>query len=131
LIAVGAAYVRFALDEPGYFRLLFGAHFVELAAHPAAAAVKSAGQAAAGCLRRAIKDLHTETRVRVSELDLERILWGQVHGLAWLVLEHELRPAPSYDETVALAKNAIGAIVDGISQRPMPRARPKTARQRA
>jgi AcrR family transcriptional regulator len=115
LTAVGAAYVRFALEEPGYFRLLFGAHVVELVAHPAAAATKEAGRTAAGHLRRAVADVHAEVGATIPVRDLERLVWAQVHGLAWLVLEQELRPAPTLDETVALAARALEALIVGVS----------------
>lgn len=124
LVALGAAYVRFALDEPGYFRLLFGAHIVELVAHPAATATKEAGRAAADHLRRGVAEFHASTRCGVAVRDLERIVWAQVHGLAWLVLEQELRPQPSHAEAASLAETALGAILDGIqltSPRPRPR----------
>jgi AcrR family transcriptional regulator len=132
LIEIGAAYVRFALDEPGYFRLLFGAHVVELVAHPAAASTKAAGQAASGYLRRAVEELHAQARARMPVLDLGRILWAQVHGLAWLVLERELRPQPSKEQALDLARGALGAIVDGVSL-PTPRmvARQRRASSRA
>lgn len=112
-IAAGCAYVRFALDEPGYFRLLFGAHVVELAAQPEAAEAKAAGQATAGLLRQVIADVHAERGIRVPQLELQRLVWAQVHGLAWLVLERELRPEPTPDETVAMARRALQLLFDG------------------
>lgn len=115
LVAMGAAYVRFALDEPGYFRLLFGAHVVELVEHPAAAATKQAGRAAAMHLRDGVAAFVAESRTRVAALDLERLLWSQIHGLAWLVLEQELRPAPSQDEAVALAAAGIDHLLAGVA----------------
>lgn len=115
LVAMGAAYVRFALDEPGYFRLLFGAHVVELVEHPAATATKQAGRAAAMHLRDGVSAFIAESRTRVDALDLERLLWSQIHGLAWLVLEQELRPAPSHDEAVALAATGIEHLLAGIA----------------
>jgi len=115
LIGMGAAYVRFALEEPGYFRLLFGAHVVELVAHPASAATKAAGQAAASHLRRAVADFHAASGAHVTVRDLERVVWAQIHGLAWLVLERELRPEPSHEDAIALAETALGALVDGFS----------------
>lgn len=131
LIALGAAYVRFALDEPGYFRLLFGAHVVDLVAHPAAAAAKAAGSAAAGHLRRAVSEFHDSTHAVLPARDLERIVWAQVHGLAWLVLEQELRPQPSHAEAASLAETALGAILDGVAaRRPRPRARSVRATRR-
>lgn len=134
LIALGAAYVRFALDEPGYFRLLFGAHVVELVAHPAATATKTAGQEASAHLRRAVADLHAEIGASISVVDLGRIVWAQVHGTAWLVLEQELRPQPSTDEAIVLATTALAALVDGLAPTPRvaaPRRRTRSARRAA
>lgn len=117
LIAIGAAYVEFALAEPGYFRMLFGAHVVELVAHPAAdavEAVKQAGRSAASHLREGVAALIAETETPVSARDLERVLWAQIHGLAWLVLEQEFHPQPSTAEAVALARQAIELVLAGI-----------------
>jgi AcrR family transcriptional regulator len=114
VIATGAAYVRFALDEPGYFRLLFGAHVVELVTHPAAAATKTAGRAAATHLRESVAAFLAESHTAISSLELERLVWSQIHGLAWLVLEQELRPEPSHDEAVALVAKGLGHLLDGL-----------------
>lgn len=133
LVAMGAAYVQFALDEPGYFRLLFGAHVVELVAHPAAAPTKQAGRAAAELLRQGVVELVAETGCRLPARDLERVLWSQIHGLAWLVLEQELRPEPSAEESVALARCAIELVLAGASMHvtPATRSRARTARKSA
>jgi AcrR family transcriptional regulator len=117
LIAAGCAYVEFALDEPGYFRLLFGAHVVELAAHADAGEVKKAGQSASGFLRDLVADLVETSRLAADARTLERILWAQIHGIAWLVLEKELRPAPTRAQTVALVRQGIEALLAGTRAR--------------
>jgi len=129
LAEIGAAYVRFALDEPGYFRLLFGAHVVELVAHPDADATKQAGRTAAQHLREGVAAFVAESRTSMPPRDLERLVWSQIHGLAWLVLEQELRPEPSTDDAVALARSGIDVLLSGVPATARPRA--KTRRPRA
>jgi AcrR family transcriptional regulator len=113
IVAAGCAYVEFALDEPGYFRLLFGAHVVELAAHADAAEVKKAGQSASGLLRGLVAELVDGGKVRLDAQKLERIFWAQIHGVAWLVVEKELRPEPSRAQAIALARDGIELVLDG------------------
>jgi AcrR family transcriptional regulator len=115
LVAGSCAYVRFALDEPGYFRLLFGAHVVELAAHPESRAIKEAGGAAARHLREGVAAFLRETRARTDARMLERIVWGQIHGVAWLAVEQELQPTPTHDETVALVRRGIELLLAGVT----------------
>jgi AcrR family transcriptional regulator len=134
LPALGAAYVRFALDEPGYFRLMFGAHIDELVAspnrHPGVAAAKRAGRATANLLRAGVADFIAETTAPIGARELERLVWAQIHGLAWLALEKELHPPPMLDEIVELAARGVALVLDGAQQRQPPLAQPRTRRPR-
>ncbi len=134
LPALGAAYVQFALDEPGYFRLLFGAHIDELVAppskHPGGMAAKQAGRAAANHLRTGVAAFVAETGAAIGTRDLERLLWAQIHGLAWLALENELHPHPMVDEIVGLAGRGVALLLDGVSAASRP-PRARTPRSRA
>ena len=128
--ALGAAYVQFALDEPGYFRLLFGAHIDELVApptkHPGGVAAKQAGRAAANHLRTGVAAFIAETGASIAPRDLERLVWAQIHGLAWLALENELHPPPMVDEIVELAARGLALLLDG-THRPARRPRASTS----
>lgn len=131
LPVLGAAYVRFALDEPGYFRLLFGAHIDELVAspskHPGVTAATQAGRAAASHLRTGVAAFIAETGTSIAARDLERLVWAQIHGLAWLALESELHPPPAVDEVVALASRGVALLLEGLGAAP----RMRTRRSRA
>jgi AcrR family transcriptional regulator len=117
-VAAGCGYVEFALDEPGYFRLLFGAHVVELAAHAEAGEVKQAGQSAAGVLRDLVAEVIAAHALRSEPRTLERIFWAQIHGVAWLLVEKELRPEPSRAQALALAREGIETVLRGAGARP-------------
>ena len=87
---MGRAYVRFALENPGMFRAMFGRHvFRELAGHPA---TLQAG-------RPAYQEHRDQSKACAEALGrpelsgtIERIAWSAIHGVAWLLLEQEIRP---------------------------------------
>jgi AcrR family transcriptional regulator len=110
LVSLGAAYVQFAIDEPGPFRLVFGSHVAELdlAALPETA---TPGRRAKERLRRAVREFVTTARANVDPEVLMQMLWAQVHGMAWLVVEKELHPegasAASAKLTPTIASEAV------------------------
>lgn len=87
---LGRAYVRFALQNPGKFRAMFGRHvFQELAGHPAA--LRTGGPA--------YQEHRDQSKACAEALGrpelagtIERSVWSAVHGVAWLLLEREIRP---------------------------------------
>lgn len=97
--AIGAAYVRFALDEPNLFRLMFGG-LVRAADH--------ADLAAAGA--RAYAVLAGETRTREGASPRAIAAWATVHGLAHLLLEGQI---PSVGGDRAGGERLIAAILGG------------------
>jgi AcrR family transcriptional regulator len=83
LVAVGRSYVRYALEHPGLFRLMFG--------HPCSRSHPDTTAAAA--------EVTAVLAARVSKLVPEERrpafmvgLWSLVHGLASLVLDGKLTP---------------------------------------
>lgn len=110
LAALGAAYVTFAIDEPGAFKLVFGSHVAELdlAALPETAAP---GHRSKQRLRGAVRDFVQRTRADADPEVLFQMLWAQAHGMAWLVVEKELHPegaaAPSARRAAAIANEAV------------------------
>jgi AcrR family transcriptional regulator len=107
------AYVRFAFEEPGMFRLIFGAHVQELARSPA---TYDAGRAAREHLQSAIAAFLGEVPLALPARRLFQLFWAQVHGTAWLCLEQELREVTSADGAVALARQGVRVLLEGLSR---------------
>jgi AcrR family transcriptional regulator len=87
---LGRAYVRFALTNPGKFRAMFGRHvFQELADHRVA-------HEAGGPAYQEHREQSKACAEALGRPDLagaiERSAWSAVHGVAWLLLEREIRP---------------------------------------
>lgn len=79
--ASGAAYVRFALDEPNLFRLMFGG-LVRGREHPELAAAAT----------RAYALLQGETSAAPESGTRAVAAWALVHGLAHLLLDGQIPP---------------------------------------
>jgi AcrR family transcriptional regulator len=87
LLAVGQAYVGFALDHPAHFRLMFRCDRLD----PDDAALKSAGSAAAQALAWALSAALRERGVPEDAMQDRCLLaWSAVHGLATLALDADL-----------------------------------------
>jgi AcrR family transcriptional regulator len=108
LRAVGLGYIKFALDEPGWFSVaFFGAvQPDETAAAPPYLALVEALDAMvdAGALPRRGRD------------DAEWPCWSAVHGFAELALHGPLRGA-SRGEVELLAQRTVDDIIAGVSRR--------------
>jgi AcrR family transcriptional regulator len=80
--AVGRAYLRFALEHPNLYRLMFGAE-LDKSEHPdLRAATDKAFTILTGTIPKAGRAAHTDAI----------IAWALVHGLASLVLDRQIRP---------------------------------------
>jgi AcrR family transcriptional regulator len=115
LAGMGAAYVAFAIAEPGAFRAMFGAHVVDwniddipelyAAGHP----VREAMMSACGAAGRGAK---------MSKRRLFAQAWGLVHGIAWLHVHKEFPDCVKGDRAaVALAKAAVQTLLAGLQKR--------------
>jgi len=80
LMESGQAYVGFAIDRPGIFRIMFRPEICDPSRHPAA---QEAGDRAHSELQRMVRLLHGESEVET----LAPIYWSQVHGLACLIVD--------------------------------------------
>lgn len=83
LAASAVAYVSFALDQPGVFRIMFRSDMCDLARFPQASA---AGQRAHGELMHLVRLVHGGH----DDPALAAMHWAQVHGLAVLLLDGPL-----------------------------------------
>lgn len=80
LIESGQAYVGFAIDRPGIFRIMFRPEVCDPSRFPAA---QEAGDRAHAELERMVRLQHGETEGP----GLANIYWAQVHGLACLIVD--------------------------------------------
>ncbi|MRH91380.1 TetR family transcriptional regulator [Nocardia sp. SYP-A9097] len=88
LIGMGVGYVRFARDNPAYFRLMFRPELYEADKHPDAS---SAGDAAYAVLEAAIAEATSTDALPSEDIDtLAVALWSLAHGLASLTVDGKL-----------------------------------------
>jgi AcrR family transcriptional regulator len=80
LIGVGLAYVEFALQKKGLFRLMFGPILVERAKYPA---LNEAATAAFECVRRVAGGVASGRDDAAASM----AAWGLVHGLSALFID--------------------------------------------
>lgn len=80
LIESGQAYVGFAIDRPGIFRIMFRPEVCDPSRFPAA---QEAGDRAHAELERMVRLQHGDTEIE----GLANIYWAQVHGLACLIVD--------------------------------------------
>ncbi|CUI08934.1 TetR/AcrR family transcriptional regulator [Massilia antarctica] len=91
LAAVGQAYVRFALERPGRFRLMYGPLIADRSRHPG---LQAAVQGVTQAFARMLQGSGGEGK-DVGVMSLK--LWCMVHGLAQLLLDGML---PGHDPEV-------------------------------
>lgn len=104
---VGRAYVQFALDEPGWFRVMFGAHIANL---PDDLVPREAGGEVYGHLQRCCAAVAEAQGRPQRAVSMERAAWSVAHGVATLLLERELRP----QETGDMANDVVDAVLDVV-----------------
>lgn len=110
--ASGAAYVRFALDEPNLFRLMFGG-LVRGRDHPELA----------GAAARAYAQLAGETGAGPDAGPRTVAAWATVHGLAHLLLDEQI-PLARGDRAAAdrLIERVLGGPARGAEAAEQPKA---------
>ncbi|MFJ4656732.1 TetR/AcrR family transcriptional regulator [Nocardia sp. NPDC088792] len=92
LAGMGAAYVRFAVGNPSYFRLMFRPELVESGKHAAAAGDEpDAGDDAFAALEETVMDAVRAGILPAGDADaLALMYWSLGHGLASLILDGKL-----------------------------------------
>ena len=134
LAAQGVAYVLFACDQPGLFKLMFGPTIEQKSGHPA---LDAAGNACFNALRQAVeaaKFINGDHDVS----DVSLACWSLVHGLSALIVdgrlpEHDAGPAgPVATRLTRLLSDSLAALGD---KKPVtgskPQRRPARRRQSA
>ncbi len=106
LLGIAEAWLRFALDEPGRYRLILGAHVadLELGTDPE---TRAAGVAARDLVLARIRhELPGADAAHVF-----RLLWAQLHGTTSLFTEKELGPDFTEDDAIALARDGVARLI--------------------
>jgi AcrR family transcriptional regulator len=113
LTAMGAAYVRFALDNRAHYQVMFGRFLERCKDEPGLMA--DAG-AAFEALVDMIRDLQTAKLIRQDDpLVLSRFVWAAVHGIAMLAINGQL--GSDDGAGVALYDNSAPLIRAAVSKR--------------
>ena len=108
--AMGIAYVRFAVDHPSHYRVMFGG-FIESCEKDAAFIEEAT--AAFQVLVDSLLDQQRAGLVRNDDpLLLARMIWSLVHGISMLVIDGQLRGQDEHGE--ALNRYAVERIRDAI-----------------
>ncbi|MET0411569.1 MAG: TetR-like C-terminal domain-containing protein, partial [Polyangiaceae bacterium] len=111
--AQGEAYVRFALENPWHYRVMFGSGF-ELEADDAE--LNANGAAAFAVLVEALVEQQAQGLVRKDEPQLQaNFVWAAVHGVAMLAIDGNF--AHQGSDPSAIARYAVARIQSGIGVR--------------
>ena len=98
--AMGVAYVRFAVANPSHYRVMFGGHVDSARIRDPQLAEEGAG--AFQVLVGAIVSLQKQGSMRADDpLQLAQYIWANVHGIAMLAIDGQLRQ--SVDEVIRFA----------------------------
>jgi AcrR family transcriptional regulator len=90
LDAMGAAYVQFAVDHPSHYRVMFGGYVAGSGARDPELAQEGAG--AFQSLVDAIMSLQQQGLVKPDPpLQLAQYIWANVHGIAMLAIDGQLK----------------------------------------
>jgi hypothetical protein len=111
--AMGVAYVRFAVENPSHYRVMFS-RFVDLEPHEPELAAEAGG--AFQALVDAVAALQRDGIVRGDDTVLvARFVWAVVHGVAMLAIDSQLPEPGGVEELMRYALERLGT---GIGARP-------------
>lgn len=109
LEAMGVAYVRFAVENPSHYRVMFGGH---LGPH-ASPELQQEGGAAFETLFNAVTALQESGAIRRDNpLLMSRYIWSVTHGMALLSLD--VPPNHPLLEADALARYGVSRLMTGL-----------------
>jgi AcrR family transcriptional regulator len=128
-LAQGGTYIRFALDNPSHYRVMFGGY---VSKDDGESEFAREGEAAFRVLVDALIELQQQGLVRPGDaLQLALFVWASVHGTAMLAIGGQLRRRDvSLDELVAFAVERVWDGVAAYNETGLPRrqARPHARR---
>jgi AcrR family transcriptional regulator len=104
--AMGSAYVRFAVEHPSHYRVMFGGFVGDCDDDQE---LVSEGSAAFAALVDALAELQQDGVVRRDDpLKLAQFIWAVVHGVAMLAIDGQLaQQQASPDELMAFASSRL------------------------
>jgi AcrR family transcriptional regulator len=109
--AMGAAYIRFAVDNPSHYRVMFGG-FVEPQAQNSELATEASG--AFQALVDALAVLQHQGIVRDDNtLLMARFVWSVVHGVAMLGIDGQLCEPGAVEDLMRYAIDRLGTGIEG------------------
>lgn len=114
--ALGIGYVRFALAQPSYLRVMFGSEVPDKAEHPA---LKAAGERTFTLLVQAITECQAAGHMRGGDPEAFAVAaWSIVHGLAALLVDGKLKDhATTPAEAERLAHTITDCVMLGLAPR--------------
>jgi AcrR family transcriptional regulator len=120
LVALGAAYVRFARDRPAHFHVMFGR---EIAGSHGFREVRESAQACFGALLREVTDAQRTGALRGRDPRGPALaLWSALHGLASLhvegLLERQGLAASGRRGAESLARGVVESLLAGLAAEP-------------
>lgn len=106
---MGEAYVRFALEKPAQYRLMYGEHSL---ARDEAPELRAAANSLFAHLVAVIESQQQAGRIRADDpRDQAYIAWGAMHGLASLLIDGQIQAAADVDR---LIERAARTVLDGM-----------------
>ena len=113
VVGIGAAYVRFGVEHPAHYRLMFGAELADKARQPI---LQAAGDATFAVLTGVLERGQASGQVRRDPVrDQALAAWSLVHGLTTLVIDQRLSfLGVSTGEAERHARRAGMALFEGL-----------------
>jgi AcrR family transcriptional regulator len=117
--AMGVVYVRFAVDNPSHYRVMFGGFVDPKTSEP------ELESEAAGAFQALVDVLAARQRDDAARGDdpvtMARFVWSVVHGVAMLGIDGQLREPGSLDVLLGYAIERLHTGIDSDTDRPPPR----------
>jgi len=115
--AIGLSYVRFALEHPSHFRVMFGAELGDKRRHPS---LIEADQAVFDVLRVAIEGAQQCGALPLGDsASMGMVAWSMLHGVAAMVVDGQLSRAGVRGENVdEFASRVLRTAMAGLQQWP-------------
>jgi len=113
LVAMGEAYVRFALNNPWHYRVMFGSGFELVSSDPE---LGEEGKGAFQALALALGQLQAQGLVRNDDGQTQaNFVWSVVHGVAMLAIDGNLQHQGM--DASALTRYSVDRLLTGIVAR--------------
>jgi AcrR family transcriptional regulator len=113
LLGISTAYIRFAVERPAHYRLMFGPDLADRERHPG---LDQASDAAFAVLTSALERGQAGGQIRAGPvLDQAVAAWSMVHGLTLLLIDRRLTYiGVSSPEAERQARLACEALIEGL-----------------